>query len=452
MTTHPRVSLHGRAVQYDNNFLYLHGRQVGLPPLNKGADRWFVDSSVDGSSGGDPDHAFGTLDEAINAASEYDQIIVMPGHSESLDAAADVDVDVNGIQIIGLGTGSNQPRFEFDDTAATFEVNADDIVLDNLHFRADESGVVIGIDVKDGADDLKILNCRFSAETLTTDEFNDAVFITTSDRFEIAGCTFDMDQAAAQSAIHIVGACLGCNIHDNVVLGDYAVGCIEGVTAAAEQVLIQNNTLVNGVHGGLNAVACISLFTGTTGFIQGNSLYTAVTNAVTAAISADGCFLARNTVSTTAETPPVEAELLGRGRLEVTAVASVEVNDEGEGTPFVVNGPVDLYGLFGVMTTAADETEEISLTTESGTTLMALGEVHTATAAGDVFFAATVGAAPTVDEIGTAEQHLFTDPVRITGDEDGIDMLAEGDVDGGGEATLYCVWSPVVAGAEVATS
>lgn len=412
------------------------------------------DQASDGNAGDDPERPMASLDGAVGrcTANNGDHIFLKPGHNETISAASGADIDVAGVTVVGLGVGADQPSFNFTAAGSTIDIGAANVVVKNLHFISDVTSVALAIDVQDGSDDLKILDCRFTCNTLGTDEFTDGVIITTSDRVEIGDCYFDMDEAAAASAIQFAGICLGANIHDNTVLGDYSVACIEGITTASEQIIIQNNTLVNGVHGGLNTLGCITLLTGTTGFIQGNHLYTNVTNAVTAAISADGCFLANNTVSTTAETPPVDAERLARGRVEVTAVASQELNDEGEGAPFVVNGPLDIYGIFGVMTTAADETEELSLITESGTTLMALGEVHTATAAGDVFFAATVGAAPTVDEVGVAEQHLFTDPIRITGTEDSIDLLAEGDVDGGGECTLYCVWAPVISSAEVATS
>lgn len=422
-----------------------------------GGNVFWVDSGTgsDSNPKGTFDAPFATIDYAIGkcTANNGDVIFVKPGHTEDLDAAADIDVDVAGISIRGIGTGSDQPAITFSNAAATFEVNTDNVWIDNLHFQATVTGVLQGVDVLDGSDDGKITNCRFSAETLGTDEFVDALVITTSDRWVVEDNVADMDEAGAASWLQIVGACLGMTVRRNTVLGDYSVAPIEGTTAAAEQVLIDGNTLVNGVHSGLNTVACISLFTGTTGFIQNNNLYTNVTNAATAAISADGCFLGENTISSTAESAPLQAESLGLGRLEVTSIANVECNDEGEATvTFACNGPLDIYGVWGVMTTAADETEEMTLSLESGTTLMALGEIHTATAAGDVFFAATVGATPTVDEVGTAEQHVFSNPLRVTGTEDLIDMLAEGDIDGGGECTLYVLWSPVVAGAEIQTS
>lgn len=398
---------------------------------------------------------FATIDYAIGqcTADRGDTIFVLPGYSENISAADAIDIDVDGVTIIGLGSGDKQPKIQFDNAAATVAIDADNVTVMGLNFAASVTSVTKGIDVKDGADDFRIEHNRFSADALTTDEFLDAIFVTTADRGVIKNNYFDMDEAGAQSAIHLVGVILGCEIADNYITGDYAVGNIESVTTAQEQIVIDGNTLINGAHSGLNTVANISLLTGTTGVIQNNNLYTNVTNAVTAAISADACFLSNNTIVNAAESPAVTAEALGRGRLEMTSLAGVETTDEGEASvTFACNGPVDIYGVWGLMTTGADTAEEITLSTESGVTLMALGEIHTATAAGDVFFAAEPGATPTVDEIGTAESWVWDNPVRITGTEDLIDMLAEGAATtDAGEATLYVLWSPVVSGAEIQT-
>jgi hypothetical protein len=433
------------AVAHPGKVFYVGDSNVAAFPNRKGAS-----NNNDGSFNA----PFSTIDYAVGQclADRHDVIFVLPGYSETITGADAIDLDVDGISVIGLGTGDKQPTIVFNNTAATVGVDADNVTIENLHFAASLTGIVKGVDVKDGADDFRIANCRFSAEALTTDEFNDAIFVTTADRGVIENCYFDMDEAGAQSAVHLVGAILGCTVQDNYVTGDYAVACIESVTAAQEQVLINNNTLVNGAHSGLGTLACINLFTGTTGFIQNNRLYTNVASAVTAAIVADGCFISNNTITTTAETPHINAESLVNG-LQMTSLTAVETNDEGEGEKFFLEGPVDVWGVFGVMSTGADETEELSLITESGVTLMALGEVHTATVAGDVFYAAEAGNTPTVAEVGATHDGtaslVWQNPVRFTGAEDAVDMLAEGDVDGGGAATIHVVWSAVTSSGDV---
>lgn len=432
-------------------------------------NRFYVDSGAanasDGNLGLRPESPFATVDFAIGqcTANNGDVIYLMPGHNENLAGADAVALDVAGVSVIGLGTGTDIPRFDHDETASELVISAANVTLENLHFRAGNNAVVNAINIEAAGDNYTIRNCRFADPEAATDEFADAIIVEAgADGGLIEKNTFDAGAQAAVAAIELNGAVIGITIRKNTFIGDYSTACIRGDSTLSQKVIIEDNLLWNGdpLAGGLNTIAVISLLTGTIGVIQGNRCYTNVTNAVTAAIVADACFIIGNIISTTAETPPVDAELLARGRLEVTALATIECNDEGEvAVTFRNNGPVDLYGVFGVMTTGASSDEEMSLICEisaggasTGVTLMALGEVHTATVAGDVFFPAVVGATPTVDEVGVAEQHIWSDPVRITGTEIQIDMLAEGSAAGAGECTLYVLWSPVVAAAEVATT
>ncbi len=404
------------------------------------------------------DAPFATVDYAIGqcTANRGDIIMVKAGHNENFAGADAVDVDVAGVSIIGLGNGTDVPTFDHDATASELVIGAANVLVENLRFRPGTNAVTNAINVEAAGDRYTIRGCRFADAEAATDEFADAIIVEAgADEGVIENNFFDAAAQAAVAHIELNGAVIGITIRGNTMLGDCSTACIRGDTTLSQKVVIEDNLLWNGdpLAGGLNAQPVIELLTGTIGVIQGNRCYTNVADAVTAAIVADACFISGNTISTTAETPPVEAELLGRGRLEVTALATIEMNDEGEAlVTFAINGPVDIYGVYGVVTTGAAETEEMSLITESGVTLMALGEIQTATVAGDVFFAANVGATPTVDEVGVAEQHIWSDPVRITGTEDLIDMLAEGDIDGAGECTLYVLWAPVVAGAEIQTT
>lgn len=285
-------------------------QELPIMPAKSGKVFWVNNSTtlgahqkVGGSNGnpGTYTKPFQTIDYAIGqcTADRGDLIYAMEGHSEDLDAAADIDVDVDGVTIIGLGQGDKQAKVTFSNASATFEINADNVTVKGLHFQATVTAVAKGIDIVDGADDYRIVGNRFSAETLGTDEFEDAIFVTTSDRGVIANNTVDMDEAGAASAIHFAGVCLGAKVFGNSIQGDYSVACIEGVTTASEMVEIFDNRLINGVHSGLNTVACISLFTGTTGFIENNKLYCNVATP-DLAIVADGCFLSGNKYSETA--------------------------------------------------------------------------------------------------------------------------------------------------------
>ena len=120
---------------------------------------WFVDSghayaSDSAGFGRTPDAPFATIDYAVGmcTASQGDVIYVMPGHAEVVSAAGDLDLDVIGISVVGLGNGSLQPTVTLD-TADTADVDVDaaDITVENIHFRANFADIVAAIDVN--ADD-----------------------------------------------------------------------------------------------------------------------------------------------------------------------------------------------------------------------------------------------------------------------------------------------------------
>jgi L-asparaginase/Glu-tRNA(Gln) amidotransferase subunit D len=68
-----------------------------------------------------PKQPAATLDGAIGktTANNGDLILVHPGHSETLSAAAAITCDVAGVTIVGLGTGNNRPTFTLDTATST---------------------------------------------------------------------------------------------------------------------------------------------------------------------------------------------------------------------------------------------------------------------------------------------------------------------------------------------
>ena len=65
---------------------------------------------------------YATIDYAIGqcVANRGDIIVVMPGHTETISAAAGVAQDVAGVAVIGLGDGSLRPTINYTATASTW--------------------------------------------------------------------------------------------------------------------------------------------------------------------------------------------------------------------------------------------------------------------------------------------------------------------------------------------
>jgi hypothetical protein len=290
---------------YPNGFA--HGvtiRGIPLTAAHPGKVFWVNNSSVlaeggIGGSNGNPgtyQKPFSTIDYAIGrcTAGRGDIIMVMPGHVETITAADAILLDVAGVCVIGLGVGSLMPRIDFNNTAATVGVSADNVSIVGIHFRALISAVVVGVNVKADADGVTIENCLFSAETAGTDEFNHSIrFVDGNSRCAVKNCVIDMGIAGAVAGIHLDADTAFMRIEDNVIRGDYSTANIVGDTTLSTNILIKNNLLENGIGGDLGTEPGIELLTGTTGTIADNYI---VCNLATkaASIVADTCLLFNN--------------------------------------------------------------------------------------------------------------------------------------------------------------
>lgn len=92
---------------------------------------------------------FATVDYAISqcTASRGDIVMVKPGHSETISAADGFDLDVAGVAVIGLGTGSLIPTFTLSATTSDVNISAANCTMYNLRFEASTSDVVRAIQV-----------------------------------------------------------------------------------------------------------------------------------------------------------------------------------------------------------------------------------------------------------------------------------------------------------------
>lgn len=88
---------------------------------------------------------FGTLDYAVGrcTANRGDIIFILPGHAETISTATALALDVAGVAIIGLGSGSLRPTFTLDTaTTATIGVSAANIAVKNCIFTANFADIV----------------------------------------------------------------------------------------------------------------------------------------------------------------------------------------------------------------------------------------------------------------------------------------------------------------------
>jgi hypothetical protein len=193
--------------------------------------------------GNNPDAPLATIDYAVGlcTADKGDRIYVMPGHAETVSAAAGLDLDVAGISIIGIGSGSLQPTVTLDTaTTADIDVDAANITVENIHFKANFADIVAAIDVN--ADDFTVRKCRFS-EAATN--MNALIWVQDaaaggSDRITIEDCHAVALDAANTHFVNFAGTGDGHIVRRNVLIGDWGTMCIGGAGVVTNATILSN--------------------------------------------------------------------------------------------------------------------------------------------------------------------------------------------------------------------
>lgn len=110
-----------------------------VAPLMTPGRLFFVSSGrgTDGHVGDDPNYPKATIMSALAKcrANMGDQIWCLPGHAETITAAAGILIATAGVSLYGFGTGALRPTITFTTAiAASFNITAANILVRNLRF------------------------------------------------------------------------------------------------------------------------------------------------------------------------------------------------------------------------------------------------------------------------------------------------------------------------------
>ena len=193
-----------------------------------------------GKEGIDPNNPLDTIEEAVGecVADRGDIIVIYSNHLETVIEAGGLDIDVDGITLIGLGNGNARPQINFTTAVgADVDVAAAEVTAINLRFTGGIDALTGPVDI-DG-DDVSLFDCVCEDVTGQATDF----MIVTGDRVTVRGFEHRGDAAAgADSAIQITGAA-NFVLEDFIIDGNFAVACIEGVTTVNPNVLIRRGYL-----------------------------------------------------------------------------------------------------------------------------------------------------------------------------------------------------------------
>jgi len=197
-----------------------------------------VSSGSDSTGAGTYNKPFATIDYAIGrcTASRGDIIMVMPGHTETVAAASGIDLDVAGVAIFGMGTGSLRPTINFTATASTLTQAAANTSIKNILCTGGIDAVVSPIIMS--AADCVIEDCETRD---VTGQMTDGIVTTAAaTRFRILNHTHNGATAAGTNAgIAIVGGS-GGEITIKRMDGNFAVGGVDIRTTATTDLFVHD--------------------------------------------------------------------------------------------------------------------------------------------------------------------------------------------------------------------
>lgn len=276
-------------------------RGVPLQQAHPGEVFWVNNSSVlakngiGGSDGNDGTYRkpFSTITYALTkcTANRGDIIMVMPGYTEDISAAAGETWDVAGVAIVGLGAGSLRPQLSFTAAAATHVISAANMSFVNIQWVANFADVATGLDVS-GVDGLSFENCWFT-EAGTNLNFVDVIDLATgADDISFKSCKFIGNDASNDAFItgvaHDGFYMEDCMLHANTAQ-TAVVGLIE-TSGNTTNMRIRNCDFRSNVDGALFLDFNGAANSGTVSYCNFSSIDTA--GAVTAGFDLTGahCF------------------------------------------------------------------------------------------------------------------------------------------------------------------
>ena len=241
---------------------------LGTPGLMTTGKVFFLNGNAsnasDNNAGTNKDLPLATLDGAIGkcTSANGDIIIVLPGHTESFDAASDCNLDVANVTIYGLGQGEYRPVFSWTGaTLSDINVNSYGISIENVIFTNVSGNTGANIDVN--AADFTIKNCEFRCPTANLYWINaDA----NADRLKVVGCLVRAESDGQDGFISFAGL-EDMYLGYNNIVGDFDYSAIKN-SAAAFDICIERN-IIDSLDTA--ATTNVYVFPTTDGTIQCNS-------------------------------------------------------------------------------------------------------------------------------------------------------------------------------------
>jgi hypothetical protein len=246
---------------------------------------------------------FDTIDYAIgkctatSAAYPYQDVILLgPGHTDTISAAAGIAADVAGVYIWGIGVGSYRPTITWSATASTFAISAANVTLHNVITTVSIDEVVSMFNVTGANCTLSQVDFQpYGALGATGQAIQWLLTGNAAHYITVQNCKHYQYTAAGSAQVWMdFNALTSPKVLGNVayILANASTSSHWiGTTAACKQVEFANNRVL---FLGATVTGVITCTTATTGMIYGNYLGSGTSVATATAIVADAAYVFEN--------------------------------------------------------------------------------------------------------------------------------------------------------------
>lgn len=266
---------------------------------------FFVDASTlqGGTTAGfgtHPDQAITTWDAsvALCTANQGDRVYILAGHTETINAAGFITLDIAGVEYVGLGSGNARPTFTIStEVLSDIEVDAANNRVVNMRFIGNVAALAAPVDVDAAAFTME--DCDWYVATATTDIDITIITDANADDLKVLRCHFWYDYSRAATAvtavstevIRLVGADRAI-IEHNSFSGNFSTSAINGITTASGDININYNLIYNDQT--TNIAGIIDLVAGCTGHVTYNSGFHGFVTDILTVIDPASCAMIEN--------------------------------------------------------------------------------------------------------------------------------------------------------------
>ena len=228
----------------------------------------------------------------VATANSGDTIVVLPGHTEAITGAAGIAIATAGINIIGIGTGTDRPTISFTTAiAAQMTVTAANVSIQNIIFTAGFDAITAMISVTGAY--VSFLDCEFNTNSGTVGAVLAILTAATATGLRVERCRFlgpatNAGTTTTAQIKHEVG--VDYVIKDNYFTGKMTQAILNATTVLRG--LIDNNRFVVAT-----GTVAITMAAASTPFISNNRINVP---SGTAPIVAAAGFMAGNAYSAAA--------------------------------------------------------------------------------------------------------------------------------------------------------